>query len=392
MDKLFNSFKRKVMYDSIPEKKQTSVDSLLFQKNLRIARIAGILFFLINLYYLISDIVKDFYKQPHAWPNLIAILLLMVSSVMIVIVSLKKRDNYDNILNRIALNTFYLLIIVSVTIFAYTLNIRALEQNASKDFIGITLSTCYLLLLIIAPLPKLIDGVILMISMFVGMIILMIVPGKEMFDLLKQLSFRIVILIAYIYFYRSNKASAKNVVEISSLNNELLKSSYIDTLTGALNRNAMNKYTDALIEKGEQKEYGILMFDLDDFKTYNDTYSHVVGDEALKKVCEVIGDNVLNENCLLFRFGGEEFILLTTVTDKDELVELGKTCKKAIYEAKIKRNDDTAYDYMSISVGCAVATIDDTATGDFITKVDDELYFCKTNGKNCVSFNKKIYK
>ena len=316
----------------------------------------------------------------------------MVTALFVLFVSKRKQKNYDNILNLVTSIIYYLIIIIFVTIFSYTANIRVIKIDAPNSIIGISLSTCYLLLFAISPLPKKSDSIIIMGAMIVGMIVLILIPGKEAFDPIKQVSFRMVIVVSYIFFYKQNKVAAKNEIKIGILNDELVKKSYSDNLTHALNRNAMNKYLNILQADKNEHNFGIIMFDVDKFKTYNDTYSHIAGDEALKRICIAISRVTAKyDETYLFRFGGEEFIILTKSSNEEEIVELASKCKKAVIEENIVRDDGTDYPYVTISIGCAIACTNFQNDGDFITKADSQLYQCKNNGRNCIAFNDVIY-
>lgn len=393
MEHLFVKFRNAVLTSTVYDIKSISPDSIIYKRFCKIGVISGIIFFLLNIYYMISNIINIINSQPYACLDLIGDLLLMVTSLFVLFVSLRKQKNYDNILNRVTGLLYYLIIIICVTIFSYTANMRALEINAPLSILGITLSSCYLLLFVISPLPKKADSIIILISMVVGMFILMLIPGKESFDPVKQISFRAVIIVSYIFFYKQNKFFAKNEIEIGVLNDELIKKSYADSLTGALNRNAMNKYLSILQADKTKRKFGVIMFDVDKFKIYNDTYSHIAGDEALKRVCTAIAGVIAElDETYIFRFGGEEFIILTAVSDEKEFIKTAIECRDAVVEENITRDDGTDYPCVTISIGCAIAFNDFQNDGDFITKADYQLYQCKNDGRNCVAFNDVIYR
>lgn len=96
MDRCYEKFKELLPASSISDCSCISAESSVVEKNLKICRTSAIVFFLLNVYYLITDLVRGFYSTPHALPNLIALLLLIISSLYIFTVSLKKQKDYDN--------------------------------------------------------------------------------------------------------------------------------------------------------------------------------------------------------------------------------------------------------------------------------------------------------
>ena len=126
------------------------------------------------------------------------------------------------------------------------------------------------------------------------------------------------------------------------------------------------------------------MFDIDDFKKYNDTYGHFEGDEALKKVARVINSSIIARGGIAARFGGEEFISACIGLTADENFELGDKIRTEIFSLGIE-NIDTKLGILSISVGIAIAKPGVIITKSEIMSLADEmLYEAKKTGKNKV--------
>ena len=92
---------------------------------------------------------------------------------------------------------------------------------------------------------------------------------------------------------------------IHQLNDERLR----DPLTHLFNRRGFNEAAKRKLHQLSKQPYFLLMCDIDHFKKINDTYGHLVGDQILQQVGEIIGQNVRTQD-LVGRFGGEEFIVL----------------------------------------------------------------------------------
>jgi len=124
----------------------------------------------------------------------------------------------------------------------------------------------------------------------------------------------------------------------------------------------------------------LMMIDIDDFKKFNDTYGHVQGDKALKKISEI-----LRRSCrkidVLCRYGGEEFSLILPANNKKETIALGERIRKSIENKEILKHNFT------ISIGISSFPQNSSNKKNMIAKADQALYQAKENGKNQVVSN-----
>ena len=164
-----------------------------------------------------------------------------------------------------------------------------------------------------------------------------------------------------------------------------------DPLTGFMNRRGFETSVPSLRGFCMNNAYNfcIIMFDIDNFKKFNDTYGHLKGDICLQTVADCIRKDFSRPTDLCVRYGGEEFIVVTAQHDMDRLVEhLTETLKK-ISDIKI----DGVKESITASVGLVACIDNGKKTVDyFIGKADEQLYLAKTNGKNCVYYEGKLYK
>lgn len=175
--------------------------------------------------------------------------------------------------------------------------------------------------------------------------------------------------------------------EIAFLNE--IEESAKDPLTHLLTRRLFNKIMLSKLDiaKVTGRNFSLLMCDLDHFKLVNDTYGHAVGDIVLKDFANVL-EKSLRKSDYIFRFGGEEFIVILPMTSKEEAVILAqKICDAtALQEVKI---DDASIKY-TVSIG-AVSVLTDYFTpinqetvDKYVTEVDEKLYLAKERGRNRV--------
>ena len=130
----------------------------------------------------------------------------------------------------------------------------------------------------------------------------------------------------------------------------------------------------------------VLMFDIDFFKQFNDTYGHACGDFVLQEVAKIIKGSIRGQD-LASRYGGEEFTVLLNNTGKKEAMMVAE---------RIRRNIEThdffyqsEHMHVTISTGVSVFSTDNnpvTAAQDLVEQADRALYLSKRNGRNLVTF------
>ena len=133
------------------------------------------------------------------------------------------------------------------------------------------------------------------------------------------------------------------------------------------------------------------MFDIDNFKEYNDNFSHLTGDEVLKRVASM-ASQLCNKNMPnIFRYGGDEFFMVMVGSDRLDI--LTKSLDLLHSAAKLKmRRSKTEEVYLTISIGVEMLNNKIDSPAEFISAVDQALYLAKNSGKACVAFEKKIYR
>ena len=171
--------------------------------------------------------------------------------------------------------------------------------------------------------------------------------------------------------------------EIQAINSQLTIISVTDPLTGMYNRRYMADHLERemkiLQRTGEP--ISIIMADLDNFKEYNDKYGHIAGDEALKEVGEVLAYSI-RETDVASRFGGEEFLISLSHTDKEGAIKVGEKIRRAveerIFDLKGKKTRVT------MSLGVATSPEDGTAFDELLEASDRAMYHAKEKGRNLV--------
>lgn len=188
-----------------------------------------------------------------------------------------------------------------------------------------------------------------------------------------------------------NEIKKRQQVEnkLKSTNKILRSQSNTDNLTGLYNRHYLNKKMDNFFRQKNlsEKHINLIMVDIDFFKEYNDTYGHVQGDKAIKKIGNKIQEISLKYRVNAFRYGGDEFLIIDHDLNKKSLDELGKELNIEIENLKIENDKSPISDYITVSVGITQVNLEKSCNQNkLIKKVDNALYESKRVGRNNIIF------
>lgn len=179
-------------------------------------------------------------------------------------------------------------------------------------------------------------------------------------------------------------AQASEVLEKTRLVEELRSQATLDSLTGVYNKGALLKELDLEMKLALRHvfETSIIFIDLDNFKDFNDTHGHLLGDKLL---CDFV--QILKHHCrrtdIMGRFGGEEFIVIAPHTDKNKALKFAEKLRLAASKHKFEgRTGDT---HITFSAGVASFPADAIDVAELIKKADEAMYCSKKAGKNRVT-------
>ncbi len=151
-----------------------------------------------------------------------------------------------------------------------------------------------------------------------------------------------------------------------------------DSMTGLYNRETLSADLSQRIEQVDLcgDDFGIVLFDIDDFKAINDTYGHLMGDKVLLEIVHMVQEQ-LAFDCPMYRWGGEEFIIIFPDCSHYNCVELSDKLCRGIDNLKLNEVRVTC------SFGIACYQSGDTIQA-MLARADSNLYAAKSSGKNCV--------
>ncbi len=163
--------------------------------------------------------------------------------------------------------------------------------------------------------------------------------------------------------------------------------SNIDPLTNLTNRRGFNEffYKEWLRERRNNKQFSFIMIDIDNFKSFNDTYGHQAGDHCLQAVAHALQINIRRPGDVVARIGGEEFAILLPNTSERGVQEIAEQLRDDIQALAIEHSQ-SEYGVITISQGLAIEKNADDykQTSEKLYRMADEaLYRAKASGKNC---------
>ena len=173
-------------------------------------------------------------------------------------------------------------------------------------------------------------------------------------------------------------------------NDALHNTAYYDELTLCKNRYALKESVENW-QKEDKASLLVIMFDIDDFKLYNDQYSHIGGDYCLKGIADCIRKAFPSPALDFYRYGGEEFLLCLEVNDEEEAISAIERVRLEVAKLNISAPKGAPCEYVTISVGGVF--VDELEGKDFneiIKKADEYLYVAKRSGKNISVLNNKV--
>lgn len=172
--------------------------------------------------------------------------------------------------------------------------------------------------------------------------------------------------------------------QLRSMLDKSVSMAYTDALTGVYNRRYMNAHLDRqIMEIGDtQKPVSVILFDLDHFKTVNDTHGHAAGDEILKQVAGRVGSGIRDFD-MLARYGGEEFVVIMPNTPSDDARAVAERLRKSLEGKSFRLGSEGA---LTITASMGVVTTSDPmeTAESLLRRADDALYAAKRSGRNRV--------
>ena len=155
-----------------------------------------------------------------------------------------------------------------------------------------------------------------------------------------------------------------------------------DGLTGAYNKRYLEETLEREVArcKRHQRPLALIMIDVDNFKSVNDSYGHMIGDQVLQELASRL-QSILRKDDVLARFGGEEFAILMVEAHAEHAIEIAERCRGAVAAEPIQATIGAVP--VTISLGVTAPQSVDLGTGnELIADADARLYEAKRAGRN----------
>jgi diguanylate cyclase (GGDEF)-like protein len=183
-----------------------------------------------------------------------------------------------------------------------------------------------------------------------------------------------------IHIVNQSLAKYRTWKEKEKLEEEVKRLSITDDLTGLYNHRYFFKTLEAELArlKRQKTSLSLLMFDLDNFKRYNDLYGHLEGDKVLRKIGGIVKNSIRSNVDSGYRYGGDEFAALLIGASVDQALTIAERIRSSIEQA--------GYRNITVSIGLAEYK-DHFDLEGFVKSADDAMYVSKHSGGNQVYTN-----
>ncbi|APX73344.1 hypothetical protein BTM29_06080 [Companilactobacillus allii] len=208
------------------------------------------------------------------------------------------------------------------------------------------------------------------------------------------LYYTVLMVIGFIIYMSLIRYLAKRIRDSFNRYSNLSKQVNYDELTGIRNRASFDEVSQEVFKvyhKNSGVPLSIAMFDIDNFKRFNDTYGHLAGDKVLTHVATLFERQLFKETTggQLFRYGGEEFVIIFRGLTADQSVQTVEDIRNKLINDPLNYNGQE----LNIRISFGITEIKDTDTSfkDLFERVDDYLYKSKDSGRDrLTSENKTI--
>lgn len=343
----------------------SSIPSANFDKPLSVSFLQYILLLLFNLSFIyLLDIRKiQVTNKNHKKISFLVNFYVTFFLVIAALISIRDQDIYNPLL-------IYTLILFTCSAF--------LVLNSSQILIPIIISSCILLIGFYVP-----DGTnavynLQLIYIFTLLPIVYFISRSFYYSFERSFKSKLELI--------KETHHSRNLTELlKEANRQLEYQASIDPLTNLYNRRAYNNYVNKLQIKSLESPYSlsVIMIDVDCFKLYNDTYGHAEGDNALKKIGQVLFEIGVQYDCFATRWGGEEFSVLLSEESEEIVEQICYKIRNEVKNLKIYHSSSTISSIVTVSIGASTKYISDPdEILTCINEADSALYFVKENGRN----------
>lgn len=178
---------------------------------------------------------------------------------------------------------------------------------------------------------------------------------------------------------------AGNAIRNAQMFQALRQQADTDALTGLANHRAFQERLDVEMARAVSGGYqlGVMLIDIDNFKHFNDSYGHLVGDQIIRLVAHELGESCRSQHDMVGRYGGDEFVAILPRIDRQGLQQVAQRILTGVTKLDVKPVGQDRLP-LTLSLGCALFPEDATVKHDLLGHADAALYEVKRAGGNGV--------
>lgn len=385
MKKLRNDFYDKLKILMTPEQEESYMTYraqriLLYNKYFLVLIMA---FQLYNIIYAFFYTNGKFHSISSRVYTVLYASLFIVSLVWFMLTFYLKKDLGNNVKKVMFIQTFY-----GIFILLWAACITVYDQRISNNMnVYMIISLTVAMFVYFKPIWSFFIYVIFDVAIYLA-IPFFKEAGKDTYGVnlnLTILTIMCLVISAYHYYFDRKNYIFQQL--ISQKNTQLENLLNQDTLTGLKNRRFLENELDVLLDKcrEEQRAITFMMIDIDSFKSYNDLFGHVQGDECLRRISWRINHALDESSEFLIRYGGEEFLYIGLGVDEQTAQIKGHHFNEIIRKLVM---GPSQHEPMGITISIGSRTVDwKNETGDnewinYVNEADKALYAAKDRGKD----------
>lgn len=357
------------------------------RRGLRLALVGIVITVMFLITFLINAFLKDFNTSEHyidyilAYFSLLLVLVLIIASYHVIKKYFKLTYKIIQVLS----------FLPYVIILFWSVIVSFINPFDSKIIISYMIGLLIFGTMPLLPPPLSVTTICLSFITYVLMPVIFKSLGRVEIDYLNPTIFALCSILASIFLYYQKEKDfyeRKNIMdenkELYVLNTKLQKKSITDSLTNYYNRHFLESLSEKCnINIKNNVTVGVIMIDIDNFKDFNDYYNHIEGDRALVKITEAIKHVIAPYTDNIFRYGGEEFLIVFFGYTEERIREIAEDIRQAVYDLNIKNPGLEPNANITISIGGTVTRLNDERTFEkLIVDADTALYNVKSIGKN----------
>lgn len=204
-------------------------------------------------------------------------------------------------------------------------------------------------------------------------------------NLLESIAHHAAIAIENAHLYTQLTQRANELEHLVELYEEANMRASIDPLTGLHNRRFFQDQLgrDFAQSRRHHRHLAVILLDIDHFKSFNDTFGHMLGDEVIVSVARVL-EGAVRLSDLTARWGGEEFIVALPDTDLEGAVTVAERIRESVAEIQLTDPEGNPLRQITVSLGVSSLRPEDDRIAELIERADRALYVSKANGRNQV--------